>query len=413
MLKLTPALIICLIATLLPIPRLVWGGVPNNLESKLAEQQRRIKQVQKSMEEKRSLLRASQTKESNLLGQLDTLNQSLNNGHTRLAKLKQEAAEKAEAARRMNAELTAISSAKEQARSHVEKRLAAFYRMGDVGLMNVLFSTHSLPELLNLREYFRTMLDSDRRALDNYHRHLTDLARINQQLQRENAALTAMITATRTQEEQLTSVRQGRLKLLATVSSEKELYQQALVEMEEAATNLTQTLSQLREKLATQVAPAQSQTGKSGKPPSAPPDSFAAQKGRLHPPVRGAVATYFGKHNKGKFGLTTSAEGIDIKTLPGAEISAIYTGKVVYVGQLRGYGNLLIIDHGQQYYSLISRASTFYKKVGDQVATGDVIGVMHDQGGLLGEGLHLEIRRGTEPENPLDWLNRALLKITP
>ena len=134
-------------------------------------------------------------------------------------------------------------------------------------------------------------------------------------------------------------------------------------------------------------------------------------RGRLTPPVRGSVTTYFGKNSKGKFGITTYADGIDIKALSGTEIYAIFKGKVVYAGQLKGYGNLIIIDHGEQYYSLISRAAELYKKEGDIVTTGEVIGVMGDHGGLLGEGLHFEIRYGTEPENPLKWVNKRLLKI--
>jgi septal ring factor EnvC (AmiA/AmiB activator) len=136
-------------------------------------------------------------------------------------------------------------------------------------------------------------------------------------------------------------------------------------------------------------------------------------RGRLIPPARGAVTTFFGKNTKGKFGITTYADGINIKTLAGSEIYAIYSGKVVYAGQLKGYGNLIIIDHGDQYYSLISRAAELYKKEGDIVSTGEVIGVMDDQGGLLGEGLHFEIRYGTEPEDPLKWVNNRLLKINP
>ena len=136
-------------------------------------------------------------------------------------------------------------------------------------------------------------------------------------------------------------------------------------------------------------------------------------RGRLIPPVRGSVTTYFGKNNQGKFGIATYADGINIKALAGSEIYAIFNGKVVYAGQLKGYGNLIIIDHGEQYYSLISQAAEIYKKEGEIVSTGEVIGIMGEQGGLLGEGLHFEIRYGTEPENPLKWVNKRLLKMPP
>ncbi|MDT8335130.1 MAG: peptidoglycan DD-metalloendopeptidase family protein, partial [Desulfurivibrionaceae bacterium] len=141
------------------------------------------------------------------------------------------------------------------------------------------------------------------------------------------------------------------------------------------------------------------------------PRSFSTKKGRLPPPVRGAVTTFFGKSKQGKFGIVTRADGIDIKTLAGSEIRAIHAGKVVYSDRLKGYGNLIIIDHGHQYYSLISRAAELYKKEGEAVTAGEAIGIMDEGGGLLGEGLHFEIRHGTTPLDPLDWLNRDQLNL--
>jgi septal ring factor EnvC (AmiA/AmiB activator) len=182
--------------------------------------------------------------------------------------------------------------------------------------------------------------------------------------------------------------------------------------MEEASTRLTETLADLREKLVTSQ---KSQKRFYSSPKKRRPGSyrgFPAMKGKLIPPVRGSVTTYFGKNKQGKFGITTFADGIDIKTVAGSEIKAVYSGKVVYAGQLKGYGNLIIIDHDHQYYSLISRAAELYKKEGDLVSTGEVIGIMSESGGLLGEGLHLEIRHGTEPQNPLNWLNKRLLKVS-
>lgn len=404
--------LILLAATLLPQPRPAWGGPATSLERKVAEQQNRLKQVQKAMDEKRDLLRASRTREINLLGQLESTAQALNNGRARLTKLQREAAARQQEIQRKSAELAALTSAKEQARGHVEERLAAFYRMGEVGLLNVIFSSSSLPDLLNFREYFQTLIDHDHQLLDTYRQQITELARVRDELARENSSLAQAITTANQQEAQLAAARRERLKLLARVSSEKQLYQQALAEMADAATGLNQTMQQLREKLAASKFE-QAPRSTPQKTPRIAALSFAAMKGRLPPPVRGTVTTYFGKSNQGKFGITTSAAGIDIKTLAGAEISAIAKGQVVYVGPLRGYGNLLIIHHGQQYYSLVSRAAAYYKKVGDQVAGGDAIGIMDDQGGILGEGLHFEIRHGTDPENPLEWVNRALLKIDP
>lgn len=407
------SLLIIVATLLLPGPAPAKKGMTATLESNLAEQQKRIKQVQKAMGEKRNLLRSSRAREVNLMGQLEEIDQALGSGRGRLSKLNKEAATTREEIRRRNEELAALTTAHEGARAHVKKRLAAFYRMGEVGMLNAVFASASLPELLNIDESLRVLLDRDRQTIDTYHQQIGSLTRLRDDLERQNAQLRGVIADSEQQTRHLADNRSNRLRLLASISKEKRLYQQALAEMEEAASNLNQTMALLRERLNASPAGQPQKPPASGRKPSAPAGGFAAMKGRLPPPVRGAVTTYFGKNNQGKFGLTTRADGIDIKTLAGTEISAIHRGKVVYVGQLRGYGNLLIIDHGQQYYSLVSRAAQFYKKEGEIVAAGEVIGVMSEQGGLLGEGLHFEIRHGADSQDPLEWVNRALLRTAP
>lgn len=397
---------------LLPNAAAARNGLTATLENNLAEQQRRIKQVKKEMDEKRNRLRDSRAREANLMGQLEEIDQALGGGRARLAKLSREAAAKREEIRRRNEELAALGTAREGAREHVKKRLAAFYRMGEVGLLNVAFSSTTLPDLLNLQESFHLLREQDRRTIGNYQQQIASLSRVRDELEKETAELQAVIAESEQQTRQMAASRNNRLQLLASVSREKKRYQQALAEMAEAADNLNRTMDLLREKLAaaSQAGPGKQPPPSAARTPGAKAGGFPAMKGRLPPPVRGTVTTQFGRNNQGKFGLTTRADGIDIKTLAGTEISAIHKGKVVYVGQLRGYGNLLIVDHGQQYYSLVSRAAEFYKKVGDPVVAGEVVGIMNDQGGLLGEGLHFEIRHGAEPLDPLEWINRAQLK---
>ncbi|MFA6500141.1 MAG: peptidoglycan DD-metalloendopeptidase family protein, partial [Desulfurivibrionaceae bacterium] len=251
-------------------------------------------------------------------------------------------------------------------------------------------------------------------VIGQYREKVETLEKTQISLHQEKQALVETIAKVKGQEEELASTREERMRLLQKVKTEKKLYQMALTELEGAADRLTNTLEQLK----TEAAKARQKETRQKEPRSATTQKsrpanlgFATQKGRLAPPAPGTVTTLFGKSVQEKFGITTFANGIDIKTAPGTEITAIYEGKVIYAKFLRGYGNLLIIDHGQQYLSLVSRAAKFFKEEGDTVARGEVVGIMSDQEGLLGEGLHFEIRHGTTPENPLQWVNNAKLTI--
>lgn len=395
-----------------PLPSLVLAALkeqPANISKEIKTQQHKIKRVQAEIEEHKELVRSSRIKENNLFEQLEAINLAIKEGKAKLAELKGKTEQQEQLIEQKTSELAVKIREKEIVRRHVEKRLAAFYRMGDIGFINVTFSAGSLPDLLNFNEYFKSLIKYDQKITNDYRLKIETLTEIKDILEEEKSDLIEVSLTVKAQKVQLETVRQDRLDLLAKVNTEKKLYTQAIDEMEAASTTLTETLADLREKL---VASQDSQERFYTSPKKRRPGAslgFPGMKGKLIPPVRGSVTTYFGKNKQGKFGINTYADGIDIKTLAGNEIKAVFGGKVVYAGQLKGYGNLLIIDHDFQYYSLISRAAELYKKEGDIVSTGEVIGIMDDGGGLLGEGLHFEIRHGTEPEDPLNWLNKSLL----
>ncbi len=394
---------------------LFFTGTPqlyaeNGPQDKVQAQEKKIQRLKIGIEGQRERIKGAREQESGLLAELEKLNQQLLSGKTRLEELKLKLAEQEKRIQEKQKEEEQAQAEKEGAKVHVKKRLNAYYRMGPIGVMNVIFSTSELPDLLTFREYFDYLLKYDQEVISMYREKIAGLNAVQEALKAEKKELLAVITKVKEQEIKLAKTKEDRLRLLSRVQTEKRLYHRALEELEEAAKKLGGTLAQLKAEAGEQSRKKVKRRiiSKKKRPKSF---GFAGQRGKLDPPVRGTVTTRFGKNTKGKFGITTFANGIDIKAPPGTKIRAVYDGKVVFSGFLRGYGNLLIIDHGQQYYSLISRAETFYKKEGDPVSTGEIIGLMSGRQGLLAEGLHFEIRKGTAPENPLHWVNNAKLKI--
>ena len=415
-----PYLSLCLLTLALAVclgQRLCMAAPPP-VDAKIAEEQKKIERLKKGIEDQKSRVQTTKKQESSLITELDRLNGHIQNEGDKLNQLKQDLSKHEQLMAAKQDEATQAKEAKDIAKRHVKKRLNSFYRMGEVGVLNVIFSTTELPDLLAFREYFDALLKRDQDVIREYREKVEALEKTQISLHQEKQALVETIAKVKGQEEQLASTREERMRLLQKVKTEKKLYQMALDELEGAADRLTNTLEQLKTEAAKarqkEVRPKETRPATAGqKPQPRSPDNlgFAAQKGRLAPPAQGTVTTLFGKNVQEKFGIATFANGIDIKTAPGTEITAIYDGKVIYAKFLRGYGNLLIIDHGQQYLSLVSRAAKFYKEEGDTVTRGEVVGVMSDQEGLLGEGLHFEIRHGTTPENPLQWVNNARLTI--
>lgn len=404
-----PACILSLILSLSLGHSLCQAAKTSPVDSKIIEEQKKIQRLKSGIEDQKSKVQHTSKQESSLLTELDRLNKNIQNESDKFTRLNSELTKQEQLLAAKQDEAAEAKAAKEQAKKHLEKRLNAFYRMGDVGVMNVLFSASKLPDLLAFREYFDLLLKRDQEILVQYRAKMETLEKMQISLNQEKQTLVATIAKVKGQEKHLSSTREERMRLLQKVKTEKKLYQMALAELEVAADRLNNTLEQLKAEAAKarqkETRPTASQKS------TARNTGFAAQKGRLSPPAVGTVTTMFGKNTQKQFGITTFANGIDIKTAPGTKITAIYEGKIIYAKFMRGYGNLLIIDHGQQYLSLVSRAAKFFKEEGDTVARGEVIGIMSDQEGLLGEGLHFEIRHGTTPENPLHWVNNANLTI--
>jgi septal ring factor EnvC (AmiA/AmiB activator) len=129
--------------------------------------------------------------------------------------------------------------------------------------------------------------------------------------------------------------------------------------------------------------------------------SFVSLKGSLRLPVKGELMNRFGTPMESG---GPDWKGVFIRTAPGAEVHAVAPGTVVFSDWIRGFGNLIILDHGQGYMSLYSNNESLYKQVGDTVQTGDVIAVAGDSGGQPDTGVYFELRHKSRPINPMEWV---------
>jgi len=383
-------------------------------QQEIIEKNTRLRKLQEGIIDQKIKLLGSKQKERSLLGELEKIESDIKTQKKLLDELKEESEKQEVLISSKQEYLNQVLAEKKAHQAHVKNRLAAYYRMGSVGVMNVLFSSQSLPELLDFKEYFSIMVERDHKIIQQYLAEIRESNRAREDHAREKLRLMKLADELSEKEKDLKRIRGEKNILLRQVNTEQHLYNEAVSEIEEAVADLAATLQKLpviNEEPATVQAPNIVDAGQQ-KLPETPTVSrgFIGRKGQLDPPVKGTVATRFGQKIKGKFDSSTVSNGIDIDVGENEEIRAIYDGTVIHSGYLRGYGNLIIIDHGQQYFSLISRAAEFYKKEGTKVHEGEVIGITGQADPLYGKGIHLEIRKGSAPEDPLLWLKKDSLR---
>ncbi len=173
--------------------------------------------------------------------------------------------------------------------------------------------------------------------------------------------------------------------LLAAVRDERGLHQKAAAELKAAQARLAAVVSALP-------------------PLRMESTDFAREKGRLPRPCAGSVEVGFGQIYNPRWRTVTLQKGIDLRAPEGTQILAVHRGRVVHAGWLSGYGNLLIVDHGDGFYTLFAHLATMDRQPDDLVETGDRLGTLGATGSLKGPYLYFEIRHHGEALDPSQWL---------
>ncbi len=202
------------------------------------------------------------------------------------------------------------------------------------------------------------------------------------------------------QKKHLEQEKAGHKKLLANISLQVEQQRQEISKLKRDEERLSRLVERIGKLLAQKN---RVSTLSNSRLPDASTDGnpFAALKGRLSLPIRGELINRFGSR-RSDGGMTW--KGLFIRASSGEEVKSIAAGRVVFADWLRGFGNLMIVDHGSGYMSLYGNNESIHKRVGDSVNSGDTIAAVGNSGGNADSGLYFELRHQGKPFDPLNWV---------
>jgi septal ring factor EnvC (AmiA/AmiB activator) len=369
-----------------------------------------LHEVEQQIKSHRGKITETHIQALNLMQEMNRITSQIKKGQDTQAELEDKLRRQEGLIRQKETEMAAIQSTKEMTADHVRKRLAAFYQTGEVGIINALFSSADLGDLLDMQEYVKDLFQYDQQVLKGFRDQIALLARAKDDLTQARRQLQSLVAQVQEGEQALVKSRAERNKLLDQVRAEEQLYRRALKELNAAAAKLAKTISHSREQEAKlDKKKISSQPEKNQAASISRSTGFAAHQGKLPPPAKGRIIRAFGPY-KDPFGTELQASGVDLAIPPATIVRAIHDGRIIFSGQMPGYGNLVIIDHGSQYYSLVSGLESLAVKKDARVITGEAIGTFGQATGLINPGLHIEIRHGTTPVDPLLWLDRSQLQ---
>lgn len=376
---------------LLPLAPALAGPASAQGEKTPAED---LKRLHQAIEESRSRVASYEREERGILDALDAIENSAALLRAEVTRARRRSQAARVALQKTEAEAAGVASRLTALEQAMSKRAVALYRAGELGAVPLLFSAGDLREFLSRVQTLRQLLSHDARLLARYQQTKRTLEAARA---RAAEAADAARRARETLDERSGQLREERARkreLAHSLGRSRSRERHALAELETAARALEEAVKDLPEK---GLAP----------PPGTPGVPFASLRGSLPAPVDAPVSRGFGRVVDSEFQTTTFRKGVEFDVPVGTPVTAVADGRVRYAGRFRGYGNTVIIDHGEQYFTVSAHLSQIAVSVGDWVERGARVGLSGDSGSLTGPKLYFEVRRGGDALDPHDWLRPA------
>ncbi|MGE5526177.1 MAG: murein hydrolase activator EnvC family protein [Rhodospirillaceae bacterium] len=366
------------------------------LRSRIEALKQELATAEESKSEAADALKASERAISDANRKLAELNEKASDGNRQLAELRRLSEQNADAVRRQQA-LQA-------------DWLYQRYVSGVPEPLKLLLSGENPARIGRELYYYGRVLEARGEHIASLRESLAQLRDLETQTQEKMSELNAIAAEQEAQRKRLEQEKQARAKVLAQISRDIQRQRREIGTLKRDENRLTKLIERLNRIIARTPAPkppratAQAPRLKNDRLPAKMTEAgpFETLKGRLALPVRGELVNRYGSP-RSDGGLTW--RGLFIAAPAGEQVRAVAPGRVVFADWLRGFGNLLIVDHGDGYMSLYGYNETLYKQVGQSIAGGDVVAAVGNSGGSADSGLYFEMRHQGKPFDPLTWVN--------
>lgn len=357
-----------------------WAGRTDQIEKDLTQKKKDLKTIHKELSLTREKEKEVRGKESSILETLHALETQLYKKEKELKQMEFHLTQTRARLDQTRNQIALLNRALEQTREELFSRLIAFYKMGRIPPGSFLLTSQSYLDLLRIDKYLRVIIDSDARLVDTFRYQVTLKGRYQDELVQDQFLRQRNISGVEKKKEEIKKVRGEKQALLKSIQNQKVVYQKLIGELEGRTKGLQALIEKLeREKSLIAYGPSK-------------PDIL---KKKLPSPVQGQLISLFKERGQ---------NGIEMKAPIGAEIRAVLPGKVLYADWFKGFGNIVIIDHGDHTFTVSGYCSELLKKAGDMVSQGEVIALVGSAGSLKGPSLYFEIRHRGQPQDPMNWI---------
>lgn len=343
------------------------------LEAEITKFKHMLEQTKGERDELQDTLEKNEKEISDLMKKIQDLQQKIDAGKNKVSQLQDEQQD--------------LRVARNQQQGLIAKQVRAAYRIGNQEYMKVVLNQQDPNQLSRMLNYYDYFNRARAEQVKKYRSTIARLEDVKQQIVTENNTLQANQQSLRDKGNELRVTQAERQKTLLALNADIKRTGSAISDRTRNRERLEALLERITDDIANLPTPDDTVP-------------FAQEKGKLLLPVAGTITNHFGSaRNDGKLRW----RGIFIAADAGTPVRAIHYGRVVFSDWLRGFGLLLIINHGNGYMSLYGHNQVLYREVGDWVTAGETIATVGDSGGQKRPGLYFEIRHAGKPANPQLW----------
>lgn len=316
----------------------------------------------------------------------------------------------------------AVSRRIAEQQAHLAEALRGAYQRGQGDALKLFLNGGNPNQTARDMRYLAHLSRAQHALIDGLRADQARLETLQREVVQKSDTLSKLQAAREAEQQKLQADRQAREQVLQKLSAQIRQQQRQIANLKRDEQSLTQLVERLNRLMAQQAAreaararaAQQAKQKQEATKPRGPVGvntetpvpfrsdrPFSRLKGSLRLPVAGELMNRFGAPREDG---GVSWRGLFIRAAQGTPVKAIAAGQVVFAEWLRGFGNLIIVDHGEGYMSLYSNNESLYKQVGERVQPGDAIAAVGNSGGQSGHGLYFEMRHQSRPINPLQWV---------
>lgn len=351
-----------------------------------AEQEQELEQVQQQIKTTERQLKRQQQQLAKAEQQLQQSDRALANASTQLQQTEQQLSQIEQRGTELNQQQQQLQTELQQQQSQLAAQLKSAYSLGQHDYTRMLLNQQDAGKLERALTYYQYFNRARVKQLAEINKTVLELELIEKQLAEQQKQLQTTLTEQQRQQQKLLAVKAEQQQAVSQLQQLLKEQGNQLSYLRQNESSLQNTIDQLR-------ALAERSLELLG---------LTSNKGKLRWPLNGPLLHGFGESRQGGM----RSRGILIQGREGNPVQAIADGRVIYADWLKGYGWVIVLDHGEGFMSLYGHNQNILKQPGEQIIAGETIALVGMSGGQANAGLYFEIREKGDAVNPLSWLSK-------